>query len=132
MKRYEFDENTRGTLEGLSVPFCIYQSISGKTVTILASDGFCKFIGMSRKDAIYLMDHDMFKGTHPEDRERVADLANRFAAEGGDYDVAFSELLKQFFGNEGAIVRSDGCGSCQVGDPVWKNGRQGPEIVVEF
>ena len=83
MEKYQFDSATKAALEKLRVPLAVYQFIDKRVVTILLSDGFCELFGFDNKDdAYYVMDHDMYRATHPEDRARAADAAYRFATEG--------------------------------------------------
>ena len=93
MEKYQFDSATKAALEKLRVPLAVYQFIDKRVVTILLSDGFCELFGFDNKDdAYYVMDHDMYRATHPEDRARAADAAYRFAIEGGNYEVVYRTL----------------------------------------
>ena len=93
MEKYQFDSATKAALEKLRVPLAVYQFIDKRVVTILLSDGFCELFGFDNKDdAYYVMDHDMYRATHPEDRARAADAAYRFATEGGNYEVVYRTL----------------------------------------
>ena len=93
MEKYQFDSETKAALEKLRVPLAVYQFIDKRVVTILLSDGFCELFGFDNKDdAYYVMDHDMYRATHPEDRARAADAAYRFAIEGGNYEVVYRTL----------------------------------------
>ena len=95
MEKYQFDSETKAALEKLRVPLAVYQFIDKRVVTILLSDGFCELFGFDNKDdAYYVMDHDMYRATHPEDRARAADAAYRFATEGGRYEVVYRTLTR--------------------------------------
>ena len=95
MEKYQFDSATKAALEKLRVPLAVYQFIDKRVVTILLSDGFCELFGFDNKDdAYYVMDHDMYRATHPEDRARAADAAYRFATEGGRYEVVYRTLTR--------------------------------------
>jgi diguanylate cyclase (GGDEF)-like protein len=87
--KYKFSDEAARILENLDVPFVIYQSISNRIVTILATNGFCDLIGLSRADAIKLLDTDMYRGTHPEDKAFVAELGIKFAAGTSEYDCVY-------------------------------------------
>jgi len=89
VEKYKFSDEATRILENLDVPFVIYQSISNRIVTILVTNGFCDLIGLSRDEAIKLLDTDMYRGTHPDDRAFVADLGIRFAAGSSDYDCVY-------------------------------------------
>lgn len=106
MKEYQFDNNIRKTLESLAVPFVIYQYVDDRVVALLASDGFCNLIHMTREEAVELMNTDMYKGTHPEDRQRVSNLSNTFARDGGAYDVVYR--VWSVFHEEYRIIHAQG------------------------
>ena len=90
MNRYIYPETVKAALEGLRQPLAVYQLVDGQVVTLLVSDGFCELLGYTdREQAVWDMDHDMYKDTHPDDRKRIADAAERFSAGGEDYDVVF-------------------------------------------
>ena len=90
MEKYQFSLAQQTLMEGMKVPFAIYQFVDRRVVTLVLSDGFCALFGYTdRAQAYYDMDHDMYKGTHPDDVSRIADAAVRFATEGGRYDVRY-------------------------------------------
>ena len=88
---YTFSTEARAALESLSQPLAIYQLIEGQVTTLLVSDGFCRLLGYAERDAaVYDMDYDMYKDTHPDDRERIIAAARRFMmSDNGEYDVIF-------------------------------------------
>ena len=90
MDRYVYADEVRAALEGLQQPLAVYQLIDDQIATLLVSDGFCKLFGYAdRAQAAWDMDHDMYKDTHPDDRQRIRDAGLRFAAGGDDYEVLF-------------------------------------------
>ena len=90
MERYRYSDEEKAVLEGLEQPLAVYQLIDGHIITLAVSDGFCRLLGYEdRGQAVYDMDHDMYKDTHPDDKERLAAAAWRFAEGGDDYDVIF-------------------------------------------
>ena len=91
MEKYQFTDAQRALVEGLQVPFAVYQFIDKRVVTIALSDGFCKLFGYAdRAQAYFDMDNDMYKDTHPDDAVRMANAAFRFATESDDrYDVIY-------------------------------------------
>ncbi|MBQ3295061.1 MAG: EAL domain-containing protein [Erysipelotrichaceae bacterium] len=95
-KKYSFDKNVKGLLENLSIPFAIYQFIDKKVVTILLSKGFCDEFGFKDLEEAYqVMDSNMFRAAHPEDRMRVEDASYRYAAFDEPYDIVYrSRTLK--------------------------------------
>ncbi|MBR0514910.1 MAG: EAL domain-containing protein [Clostridia bacterium] len=89
-ERYQYTEQELRTIEGLQIPFAVYQFINKRVVTLALSDGFCRLLGYEdRAQAVYDMDHDMYRDTHPDDVNRIANAAVRFATEGGTYDVVY-------------------------------------------
>ena len=90
MKKYQFDDKEKAILEELRVPLAVYQFVDKKVVTLALSAGFVELLGFSDKaDAYQLMDHDMYRDTHPDDKARIANAAFRFATEGGRYEVIY-------------------------------------------
>ena len=80
MERYRFTEQEKELLEHLQQPLAVYQFIDRRVVTLALSDGFCRLFGYTdREEAVWDMDHDMYRDTHPDDAGRVADAAVRFA-----------------------------------------------------
>ena len=89
-ERFYFDQRTQEILEGLTVPFAIYQYLDKRVVTVAISQGFCDEFGFKKlEDAYYAMDTDMYHGTHPDDKTRVAEAAYRFAAFDAPYDIVY-------------------------------------------
>ncbi|MBR6918370.1 MAG: PAS domain-containing protein, partial [Clostridia bacterium] len=90
MEKYRFSEEKQTLLEGLKIPFAVFQFVDGRPVTIVLSDGFCEMFGYSDKsDAYYDMDHGMFKYVHDDDVARISDAAFHFTTEGGDYEAVY-------------------------------------------
>ena len=76
MSKYEFSKEARQALEGLQQAFAIYQFINKRVVTLVLSEGFLELFGYdNREEAVFDMDHDMYKDTHPDDVARIADAA---------------------------------------------------------
>lgn len=95
MKKYCFTDEVRSALEKLRQPFAVYQFIDKRVVTILLSDGFCELFGYdSRSDAVYDMNNNMYKDTHPDDIARISNAAVQFATEGGQYEVVYRSRTK--------------------------------------
>ena len=80
MERYHYSDEVRTALESLKQAMAVYQVIDGQVVTLLISDGFRKLFGYpNREQAVFFMDHDMYKGIHPDDRTRLTEAALHFA-----------------------------------------------------
>ena len=89
-EKYHFDPHTQSILEHMPVPFAVYQYIDKRVVTIALSQGFCDQFGFkSHEDAYNVMDNDMYRATHPDDKTRVADAAYRYAAFDAPYDIVY-------------------------------------------
>lgn len=107
MNRYQFDDTTKKTLEKLRVPLAVFQLINKKAVTILLSDSFCETLGINdRKEAMFMMDHNMFDMVHPDERARVHDEAVSFSYVGGKFDTVYRIRFRN--GNEYKIVHAVG------------------------
>ena len=90
MNRYTYPDEARAAMERLQQPLAVYQLVDGRVVTILVSDGFCELLGYTdRKQAVWDMDHDMYKDVHPDDMKRISDASRRFAEGGEEYEVVF-------------------------------------------
>ena len=84
-----FDGETRKALEDSSQPLAIYQFSNHRIETLLVSDGFCRLFGYpDRAEAIYLLDHEMYKNVHPDDQERFSGAILR-ASEGQELDIIY-------------------------------------------
>ena len=89
-EKYSFDPKTQEFLENMAIPLAVYQFIDQRVVTIVLSQGFCDEFGFkSREQAYYVMDNDMYRATHADDKNRVADAAYRFAAFDEPFDVVY-------------------------------------------
>ena len=106
MDRYEFSAIERGALERLNIAMAIYQYIDERVVTLLVTDGMCSFVGLDREATINLLDRDMYKDTHPEDRARVAEAALKFAMGGTSFDCVYR--TKSSVIDEYVIIHSHG------------------------
>jgi signal transduction histidine kinase/CheY-like chemotaxis protein len=92
-ERYEFSAENRNLLESLQHPLAAYQLIDDKVCTLLISDGMCHMCAMNRDSIIELFNTDMYRGTHPDDVARVAELAHRFIITENEYDVTYRTIL---------------------------------------
>lgn len=93
MKIYSYSDEERTTLEKLLQPLAVRQLIGDKAVTLLVSDGFCRLFGFpDQAEAVSYMDNRLYSRTHPDDRKRLISEAERFAEQGGEYNVIFRTL----------------------------------------
>ena len=89
-EKFVFDQKTQEILERLTIPCAVYQYIDKRVVTIALSQGFCDEFGFKKmEDAYRVMDNDMYRAAHPDDKTRVADAAYRFAAFDAPYDIVY-------------------------------------------
>ena len=105
MEKFQYNDIELNLIEKSCLAIAVYQFIDQRVVTIALSAGFLKLFDLSdRAEAYALMDHDMYRDTHPEDIARIADAALRFASEGGEYDVTYRSMIR----NEYRIIRARG------------------------
>ena len=92
MNRYTYPNEIRTALECQKQPLAVYQLINNRIATILVSDGFCELFGYTdHMQAVWDMDHDMYKDTHPDDKQRIANAALKFSTgdDSTEYEVIF-------------------------------------------
>ncbi len=90
MEKYQFDTALMQEMERSCVPFAVYQFIDRRVVTRVLSAGFLELFGYSDRRLTYeLMDHDMYRDTHPDDVSRIADAAFRFAVNEEPFNVVY-------------------------------------------
>lgn len=95
VERYALPPDELETITRLKVPFAVYQFVNRQVVTLALSDGFCDLFGYDDRTMAFLdMDHDMYKDTHPDDVDRIAHEAFRFATEGGTYEAVYRTRIK--------------------------------------
>lgn len=89
MEKYEFTQQEKQIMENTPVPYAVYQLLDNRVVTVLVSDGFCDLFGMTREEAMIVMDSDMYRDAHSDDKARIANAAYRFATEEESFDVVY-------------------------------------------
>ncbi|MCR4615260.1 MAG: EAL domain-containing protein [Clostridiales bacterium] len=91
MEKYLFANEKRALLEGMQVPFAVYQLIDKKVVTLVLSEGFCNMFGYRDREKAYSdMNNNLYMYAHPDDVARIADEAFRFASDdGGKFEVIY-------------------------------------------
>ncbi|MBR4760998.1 MAG: EAL domain-containing protein [Lachnospiraceae bacterium] len=96
MKKYEYSELERKTIEQSPLPYAIYQFLGKAVETLCISKGFCELFGYeSLEEAYEVMNSEMYRYVHQEDVPRITDVARRFGAEKGDYNVVFRVRTKE-------------------------------------
>ena len=77
-------------MEGMPVPFAIFQLVDQSIVTLAVSEGFCELVGSSDRAAVYAaMDHDTYRNVHPDDTARVGNAVYRFMRDGGRFESVY-------------------------------------------
>jgi len=89
MKKYCFDASAKALLESVPIPLAVYQFVDKRVVVLALSEGFCRLFGYDFEEAYFLMDHDMYRDTHPDDKARIANAAFRFATLDERYEVIY-------------------------------------------
>ncbi len=90
MDKYKYSDAEKAVIERSVIPVAVYQYIDRHVATVALSDGFCELFCLPDRDEAYeLMNHDMYRDTHPEDIARIEDAALIFATEGGEYSVIY-------------------------------------------
>ena len=84
------DRTTKKALEDSPQPVAVYQFANHRVETLAVSDGFCRLFGYpDREQALYVLDHEMYKDTHADDQERLSGAMLRFSDGKEDLDVVY-------------------------------------------
>ena len=79
----------RKALEESPQPAAVYQFIDHRYEALAVSDGFCRMFGyQNRQKAIHVLDQNMYRQVHPDDRERLSGAILRFS-DGDELDVVY-------------------------------------------
>ena len=90
MKKYQLSKTELRFTEGSCVPYAVYQFVDKHVKTLALSKGFCDLFGFTDFGKAYdVMDNDMYRDTHPDDKARVAEAALLFAKKEKPYDVVY-------------------------------------------
>lgn len=90
MKPYTFSPETRAFIEHIPIALAIYQHVDGAAAPLLVSQAYLDLFGhKSFESAVYTLDTDLYHDVHPEDIPRMEASTQRFANQGGAYDVLF-------------------------------------------
>ena len=91
---YKFSDDVRDFYEKMPFPMAIYQTIDGKTKTVLVTDRMCEFYQMTREELIESLDTSMFEFTHPEDAPLAAYAGQEFVKNNAPYSVRLRIKLR--------------------------------------
>ncbi len=86
---YIFPEDMRRHYESSPLSFVYYEVSDEKAVPLLASDGFCKNVGVDREHLFQWLSSGMFERMHPDDVGVVSKISRDFMRREGPYDVIF-------------------------------------------
>lgn len=89
MEQYQISSDVEHVLKSSCIPFAIYTFNNEKIKTLLITDGFCELFDLTEDQAYELMDNNMYKHCHPEDRAYIADLGVKFAKSGQEYEAIY-------------------------------------------
>ena len=82
--------DTRKSLEYSPHPFAVYRFRDHRIETLLVSDGFCRLFGYAdRNEALHVLDRNMYRDVHADDRERLSGAMLRFSEGKEELDVVF-------------------------------------------
>ena len=96
MDKYRYSKTELDFIENSSASFAVYQFLNKRIYTIALSGGFLNLFelnDMSKEEAYDLMDNNMYRDTHPDDRSMLGDAGYRFATTDGTYDVLYRSLI---------------------------------------
>ena len=94
MKKYQFDKQMMKSMEESCPPFAVFQFLNSRIVPVVLSAGFCKLFGFdNRAEAYFVMEHDIYRDTHPDDVSAVAEAGLRFAREEAEYNCFYRTRL---------------------------------------
>ncbi|MFN2937448.1 EAL domain-containing protein [Lachnospiraceae bacterium YH-ros2226] len=90
MTTYEFSPETRSFLENMPIPLAVYQYLNHKIQPLLVSKSYLELFGYhSCDEAVYGLNHDLYRHIHPEDLARMESASYHFATDGDSYDILF-------------------------------------------
>lgn len=87
-------EAERKIYEATLIPLAFYSYRDGRVITDIVSDGYCKMVGIERKQLTDLLTNSMFDRVHPEDAGWMASIGERFARKECGYDVLYRSRIK--------------------------------------
>ena len=85
-----YPEGLRRRIEDSPQPVAVYRFSDHRLETLAVSDGFCRLFGYSsREDAVHVLDQEMYRDVHPDDRERVTGAMLRFSDGKEELDIVY-------------------------------------------
>ena len=88
-----FPAEIRNVLEDSPQPVAVYQFFDHRVEPLIVSDGFCKLFGYpDRSRAVHILDQNMYKDIHADDRERFSGAILRFSEGKEDLDVVYRTM----------------------------------------
>ncbi|MBO7354008.1 MAG: EAL domain-containing protein, partial [Lachnospiraceae bacterium] len=86
---YQFPEDIKKTYESSPLPFVYFQNINNRLVPVLASDGFCRTVGVDRERVLNWMSTAMTERMDPDDIGVVTKAADDFMHQHGPLNIVF-------------------------------------------
>lgn len=94
-KMYELSENEKNGLNSLKIPIMVYQVIDKHLRTLFVNAATLDFFETDYNTAIALLDTDMYRFTHPEDKEQLLKLEEEVIKDPSiEYDVTYRTLSR--------------------------------------
>ena len=85
-------ETERAFFERVPVPLVLYQQDGGAVRAEIASDGYCRQMGLPRETVMRHLNTSLYKRVHPDDAEWMAKAGEDFARKERDYDILYRAL----------------------------------------
>ncbi len=94
MEKYEFSPEELAFYENSGVPLIVYQYADKRIRTLAVSKQIVTTFKLKDlAEAYEIMEHDMYRYTHPDDIAGVANAALAFATEGGSFNILYRSLI---------------------------------------
>ena len=93
--KYQFPENLKKAYESSPLSFVYYQNINSRAIPVLASEGFCRNVGLPRDSVLDWLSTGMFERMHPDDVGVMSKISDDFLHQRGPYDAIFRCRLAQ-------------------------------------
>lgn len=90
---YKFPEDLKKAFEDSPLSFVYYQYIDGELVPILASGGFCRYVGMDQEAALSWLRIGLLERIHPDDVGVISKVSEDFLPHIESCELVFRYLL---------------------------------------
>ena len=86
---YQFPEDNKKAYESSPLPFVYYQNINNRPVPVLASNGFCRTVGVDRERVLNWLSTAMTERMDPDDVGVVSKAVDDFMHQHGLFNIVF-------------------------------------------